>query len=79
MGFWIGEECEYCNGSIVEKMMDLPRKVGERYVLIKNVPVGVCKKCGTKYYTANILKTIESSVCDRRKAEGKIPMVVYSL
>jgi len=47
--------------------------------VIKNVPVGVCKKCGTKYYTANVLKTIESSVCGRRKAESKIPMAVYSL
>ena len=43
MGFWDGEQCEYCNGSIVEKIIDLPRKVGGKYVLIKNVPVGVCK------------------------------------
>lgn len=79
MGFWDGEQCEYCNGSIVEKIIDLPRKVGDKYVLIKNVPVGVCKKCGTKYFTANVLKTIKSSVCGRRKIESKIPMAVYSL
>lgn len=79
LGFWDGEECEYCNGPIVEKTVDLTRKVGERYILIKNVPAGVCKKCGTRYYAANILKTIESSVCGRRKSEGEIPMVVYSL
>lgn len=41
--------------------------------------VGVCKKCGTKYYAANVLKTIESTVCGRRKIEGKIPMAVYYL
>ena len=64
---------------IVERIMDLPRKAGKRYILIKNVPVGVCKKCGTKYYAANVLKTIESSVCGRRKAESEIPMAVYSL
>ena len=79
MGFWHGEQCEYCKGPIVEKIIDLPRKVGDKYVLIKNVPVGVCKKCGTKYYAANVLKTIESSVRGRRKAESKISMAVYSL
>jgi YgiT-type zinc finger domain-containing protein len=79
LGFWKGEHCEYCNGPIVEKIIDLPRRVGDKYVLIRNVPVGVCKKCGTKYYAANILKTIESITCGRRKVESKIPMAVYSL
>ncbi|MFQ5455283.1 MAG: YgiT-type zinc finger protein [Nitrospirota bacterium] len=79
MGFWEGEECEYCNGLIIEKRVDLPRKAEERYILIKNVPAGVCKRCGTRYYTANILKTIESSVCGRRRVENEIPMAVYSL
>jgi len=79
MGFWDGEQCEYCKGPIVEKIIDLPRKVGDKYVLIKNVPVGVCKKCGTKYYAANVLKTIEFRVRGRRKAESEIPMAVYSL
>ncbi|MBU3934799.1 YgiT-type zinc finger protein [Patescibacteria group bacterium] len=79
LGFWDDEKCEYCNGPIIEKIVDLPRKIGKRYVLIKNVPAGVCKKCGTRYYAANILKTIESSICSRRKAESEIPMAVYSL
>ncbi|MFQ6063141.1 MAG: YgiT-type zinc finger protein, partial [Methanosarcinales archaeon] len=66
MGFWDGECCEYCNGPIVERMVELPRKVGEKYVLIKNVPAGVCKECGTRYYAANVLKTIEESIRGRR-------------
>lgn len=79
MGFWKGERCEYCNGHIVERLVDLPRKIRGRYVLIKNVPVGVCKECCTRYYyTANVLKTIEESI-RRRKAAKKILMAVYSL
>ena len=79
MGFWDKERCEYCNGAIVEKTVDLPRKVGKRYVLIKNVPAGVCKGCGTRYYTANVLKSIEGIVRGRKKTGKKIPMTVYSL
>ncbi len=77
--FWENEHCEYCSGPIIEKKVDLQRKVGKKYVLIKKVPVGVCKKCGTRYYAANVLKTIESTVSSRRKPEKKIPMAVYSL
>jgi len=79
MESWEGESCEYCGGLIVEKRVDLPRKVGGKYVLIENVPAGVCKECGTRYYTANVLKTIEEIICGRRKAEREVLVPVYSL
>jgi YgiT-type zinc finger domain-containing protein len=78
MGFWDGEHCEYCNGSIVEKKLDLSRKVGGKYVLIENVPTGVCTQCGTRYYAANVLKTVEESIRGRRKAEREIVVPVYN-
>jgi YgiT-type zinc finger domain-containing protein len=78
IGFWNGERCEYCDGPIVEKTVDLPRRVGKRYVLVKNVPVGVCKECGTRYFAANILKTIEAIIRERRKAKRESCMPVYS-
>lgn len=77
--FWNGEHCEYCDGPIVERLVDLPRRVGKRYVLIKNVPVGVCKECGTRYFAANILKTIEATIHGRRKPKKEICMPVYAL
>jgi YgiT-type zinc finger domain-containing protein len=42
MEFWEGERCEYCDGTIIKKKVDLPRKIKGKYVLIENVPVGVC-------------------------------------
>jgi len=77
--FWDGEQCEYCGGPIVEKKVDLFRKVNGEYVLIENVPAGVCKECGTRYYAANVLKTVEEIARGRRKAEREICMAVYSL
>ena len=78
MGFWDGERCEYCNGLIEEKLIDLPRKVGEQYILIQNVPAGVCTECGTRYSAANVLKTIEETMHGRRKAEREMLMPVYT-
>lgn len=79
MEFWEGERCEYCDGLIVEKKLDLPRKVKGKYVLIENVPTGVCTECGTRYYAANVLKTIEETLRGRRKAKREVSVPVYSL
>ena len=79
MGFWNGERCEYCNGIIREKKMDLSRKLKDKYILIENVPTGVCSECGTRYYSANVLKTIEETVSGRRKATREVRVPVYSL
>ncbi|MBU1487846.1 YgiT-type zinc finger protein [bacterium] len=79
MGFWEGETCEYCDGSIVEKRVTLHRKSKGNYVLIESVPAGVCAQCGTRYYTANVLKTIEESIRGRRKTEREVLVPVYSL
>lgn len=76
--FWHAETCEYCGGRIVEKRVTLYRKVKGGYVLIENVPAGVCVECGTRYYTANVLKTVEESVRGRKRADRKIVVPVYA-
>ena len=77
--FWSGERCEYCNGVIREKKIDLSRKLKEKCILIENVPTGVCTECGTRYCSANVLKTIEETVSGRRKATREVRVPVYSL
>jgi len=79
MGFWDNETCEYCGGSIVEKRVTLHRKVKGRYLIIENVPAGVCTQCGTRYYAANVLKMIEETTRGHRniKREARVP--IYSL
>ena len=79
MSFWEGETCEYCGGAIVEKRVTMHRKSNGHYVLIEDVPAGVCTECGTRYYAANVLKTIEESVHGRRKADREELVAVYSL
>jgi YgiT-type zinc finger domain-containing protein len=79
MSFWENETCEYCGGLIVERRVTLHRRVRGGYVLIENVPAGVCKGCGTRYYAANVLKTIQESIRGRRKADREVCMPVYSL
>lgn len=77
--FWEGECCEYCDGLIIDKKVDLSKKVRGKYVFIKNVPAGVCKEWGARYYAANVLKTIEKTTRGRRKADRQVLVPVYSL
>ncbi len=77
--FWKDEPCQYCNGPIHEKKTGLSRKVKGKHILIENVPTGVCTECGTRYYSANVLKTIQDATAGRRKAEREIRVPVYSL
>ena len=87
MGFWAGECCEYCNGEIVEKRVELVRfaspwgtpKTCKKHFLIEDVPAGVCTECGTRYYSANVLKTIEQTILSgRRKAKREVLVPVFS-
>jgi YgiT-type zinc finger domain-containing protein len=77
--FWEGETCEYCGAPIVEKRVTVHRKVRRKYVVVEKVPAGVCTQCGTRYYSANVLKTIEERLRGRRPAERKVVVSVYSL
>jgi YgiT-type zinc finger domain-containing protein len=77
--FWDGETCEYCNGMIVDKRVTLHRRVKGNYVLIENVPAGVCTECGTRYYAANVLKMIEESVHGKRPATREVVVPVCAL
>ncbi len=78
-GFWAGETCEHCGGPIVERRVTLHRKTKTGHVLIENVPAGVCRECGMRFYAGNVLKAIEERIRGRRKADREVCMPVYSL
>jgi HTH-type transcriptional regulator/antitoxin MqsA len=78
MNFWSSETCEYCGGPIVEKRVTLHRKLKGNYILIENVPAGVCTRCGARFFAANVLKTIEENIRGRKPAEREIVVPVYA-
>ena len=79
MNFWDNETCEYCGGIIVEKRVSLHRNLKGDYVLIENVPAGVCTECGTRYYAANTLKMVDESIRGRCQMEREVRVPVYAL
>lgn len=78
MGFWEGETCEYCAGKIYERRIEVYRKINGSYVIVRNVPVGICRECGTKYYSANVLKLLSQKIKERKSMIKRIEVPVFS-
>ncbi|MBI4023984.1 MAG: YgiT-type zinc finger protein [Verrucomicrobia bacterium] len=65
-----GYQCEWCDGVVLEKI--LPREIfrhSRGFVILEDAPVGVCIKCGHKYYGAKILRRVEEIAMNRDKAK----------
>lgn len=61
-----GYNCEYCDGIVRERIVEkevFKHKKG--FVMLENVPIGICDKCGYRYYNSTILKKVNEI------AEGK--------
>lgn len=55
--------CEYCPGTVREKR--LAREVfnhAKGVVILEDVPIGVCDRCQAHYYSAAVLRRVESVI-----------------
>lgn len=63
-------KCEYCDGIVREKIITREAfKHKNGFVILEDVPIGVCDKCGTRYYHAALLKRVAEI------ADGKVKQV----
>jgi len=63
-----GYRCEYCEGVVQAKRVEreaFKHKTG--FVILENAVIGVCDKCGNRYYTAETLKRVQAI------ASGQVP------
>lgn len=51
--------CEHCQGTVRERRFDREaiRHKGT-FVILEDVPIGVCDKCGARYYHASVLRRV---------------------
>jgi YgiT-type zinc finger domain-containing protein len=63
-----GYRCEYCEGTVRSKHIAREAfKHKSGFVILENVEIGVCDKCGNRYFTADTLRRVQDV------ASGKIP------
>lgn len=69
-----GFSCEHCGGQVTERLMEreaFRHKGG--FVILERVPIGVCGKCGARYFDAAVLRRVAeigrgTRACERRES-----------
>lgn len=56
--------CEHCDGTVRERRVDREalRHKGS-FVILEDVPIGVCDKCGARYFDASVLRRVAEIGC----------------
>lgn len=71
--------CEYCSGHVAERTLDSEiLRVGRGgFVILEQVPVGVCDRCGMRYYHASVLKRAEEAFRTGGATTRSVPVAPY--
>jgi len=76
-----GHSCEYCEGTVKERIVEkevFKHKKG--FIMLQNVPVGICDTCGYRYYHSTILKRVDqvAETTDSEQRTEPIPVAQYA-
>ena len=65
-----GYKCEYCNGTVRKRIIEREAfKHKKGFVILENVPIGVCDKCGNRYHSSEILHRVEEIASGKKAPE----------
>lgn len=56
-----GYTCEWCDGTVQVRVVE--REVFKHrygFVILENVPIGVCDACGNRYYHSSLVKRVDA-------------------
>jgi len=53
------DRCEYCGGEVRTRRVTVDYRRGDLLAIFHNVPVGVCRECGERYYPGRTLETLD--------------------
>jgi YgiT-type zinc finger domain-containing protein len=56
------DRCEYCDGAVEARRVTLDLRRGARMYVFRNVPVGVCRECGERYYPGQVLEHLDEVI-----------------
>jgi YgiT-type zinc finger domain-containing protein len=55
-------DCIYCGGEVLESLEKVDYRHHGQLFILENVPTGVCRQCGERFYTAEVAKRMEEAV-----------------
>ena len=76
-----GYKCEYCDGIVRERVVKREAfKHRTGFVILENVPIGVCDTCGYRYYHSGLLRQVEEIAARKRPPERmeSVPVAAFA-
>ena len=74
-------KCHVCGGALVERKIDQEFRIKGELIVVREVPAGVCQRCGEKVVRAEVGKQLTAIVTDvnslRRAATIAVPVVAF--
>ena len=65
-----GYPCEHCDGTVRPKKVAREAfKHKKGFIILERIVVGVCDKCGMRYYSAEILHTVHDVATGAKPSE----------
>ncbi len=75
-----GYPCEYCQGTVQPRQIEREAfKHKNGFVILENVTVGVCDRCGNRYYDADLLHAVHNVATGASKPERSEQVPVLHL
>ena len=70
--------CSYCGNSVDEQLVSLEIWLGDRLVVFRDVPAGVCNNCGEEYFGADIQDKMFEMAKRPAKSVMEVPVYRFS-
>ena len=71
--------CVYCKGVLEDKMSTFSLTLGNRVVIIKDVPSHVCRQCGETSYEDAVFRRLEVIVEQLRDMITEVAITSYAV
>ena len=69
-------KCEYCEGTVRAKTVDKEAfKHKKQFVILEDVKIGVCDRCGNRYYSADLIRAVHD-IASGAKAPERVEEVL---
>ena len=66
------DDCDFCGGIVREKLITVDLRFAAKLYVFENVPAGVCRKCGERYYRGPVLERLEELASHQELFKDKI-------
>lgn len=70
------KKCYFCKGRVTDQRVKVDFRWGRKLKVIENVPAGVCRQCGEKYFQSGVYKAMEKLAASRAKPTAQLTVDV---